>query len=92
MDSIDCVTNEKKHPVYNIDTKACSHKSDHCALKYELTISVHHTQCCSINGPYLGGVHDSTMFQKGKLSDKMKKLSAIGKKAIVDGGYKSQQL
>ena len=90
MDGVDCVTNEKKHPVYNIDTKACSHKSKHCAVKYKLAVSVHHAQCCSINGPHIGGVHDLTMFWKGKLSKKMKYLSTMGKKAIVDGGYKGQ--
>ena len=89
IDGVDCETREIKHKKYNIDQKACSHKFNHCAAKYELAISVFHAQCCSINGPYKGGEHDLSMFCQGKMKDEMKRLSVMGKKAIVDRGYKN---
>jgi hypothetical protein len=90
VDGVDCETREIPHPLFNIDTTACSHKKNHCAAKYELAILVYHAQCCYINGPYKGGEHDLSMFCKGKLSAHMKKISAMGKKAIVDRGYQSK--
>eukprot|EP00957_Ditylum_brightwellii_P177817 13544780-Ditylum_brightwellii.AAC.1 len=54
IDGVDCGTREIQHLSHNIDTKACSHKLNHCAAKYELIISVHHAGGCSINGRYKG--------------------------------------
>ena len=62
IDGVDCQTQEIKHPLYNIDTKASSHKMKRCAAKYELVISVFHARCCYINGSYKGGEHDFSMF------------------------------
>ena len=89
IDGIDCETREIKHEKYNIDRKACSHKFNHCAAKYELALSVFHARCCSINGPYKGGEHDLSMFRQGKMKNEMERLSDMGKKAIVDRGYRS---
>jgi hypothetical protein len=89
IDGVDCLTREIKHPKFNIDKGACSHKFNKCAAKYELAISVHHARCCYINGPYKGGEHDLKMFRQGKMKKKMQDLSKMGKKAIVDSGYRS---
>eukprot|EP00957_Ditylum_brightwellii_P098130 7476736-Ditylum_brightwellii.AAC.1 len=69
IDGVDSGTREIQHPAFDIDTKACSHKLNQCAAKYELAISVHHARCCSVNGLYKGGVHDLTMFHSRKLKE-----------------------
>jgi hypothetical protein len=50
---------EKKHPKYNIDMKACSHKFRACSAKYLIGLSLNEAKCVFIAGLYLGGVLDS---------------------------------
>lgn len=71
-----------KKPYKSQDSKQCSHKMNHTALKYEIAISVFHPKVVWINGPYKGSVHDKTIFQE-KLMGKI----ARGKKVICNGGY-----
>eukprot|EP00957_Ditylum_brightwellii_P023116 1744089-Ditylum_brightwellii.AAC.1 len=91
IDGVDCGTREIQHPSFNIDTKACSHKLNHCAAKYERVISVHHARCCSINGPYKRGVHDLTMFRSGKLKEHLKKMDWARKQLLMED-IKAKQL
>ena len=51
-DGVDFRTWEKKHPLYNIDRKACSHKFKSCAAKYLVVLSIHDARVVMISGPY----------------------------------------
>lgn len=75
---------EPKHPLLNMDKKYCSQKFKHGAVKYEITLSVFHSKCVHIAGPYRGGMHDLDMFRKGGLKAKMKNNRKL---AIADRGY-----
>jgi hypothetical protein len=78
---------EKKHPTRNIDKKFFSKKFNHCAVKYEIAISIFRPSVVWINGPFRGGMHDMPMFRAG-LKAKMKQ-SAPGKMGIGDSGYRT---
>jgi hypothetical protein len=86
-DGIDLQIWEKKHPKYNIDTKACSHKFRACGAKYLIGISLKEAKCVFIAGPsYLAGVPDSeTMIEIG-LQDLLLQHSKV---VMVDRGYHS---
>ena len=85
-DGIDFRTWEKKHPLYNLDRKACSHKFKSCAAKYLIVLSIYSARCVMISGPYIGGVSDLNMFIKSGLMDKLKR---SGKVAMVDKGFRA---
>jgi hypothetical protein len=78
---------EKKHNLLPMDKGYCSHKYRHCAVKYEIAVSIFKSKCVWISGPHRGGKHDITIFREG-LKDKIKQ----GKKLPVDRGYKSSKL
>lgn len=85
VDGTDCATTERQHPCYNQDKKQCSFKHNHCAVKYEIGLAVHTSQCVWVSGPHRGGESDISIFrQEGGLADKIKK----GKKAVADRGYR----
>ena len=62
VDGVDYRTWERKHPTYSKDTKSMSHKFKHGALKYEVAVDVFLSKIVWTNGPFLGGVHDGTIF------------------------------
>jgi hypothetical protein len=84
---VDFKTWEKQHPDFNIDIKFCSHKFKSCAAKYIIVLSVYHSKCLFIEGPFRGGMHDLDMFRTSGL---MKKLKESGKICITDRGFRSR--
>jgi hypothetical protein len=88
IDCIDCKVPEPQHPTMNVDTKYCSVKMKHAALKYELVIAVQEPKVLSISGPFKGGTHDMTVF---RAQTKQKMLEMPDKMLIADGIYKPGQ-
>jgi DDE superfamily endonuclease len=86
VDGIDFRMWERKHPTLPVNTKDCSKKFNHGAVKYELACSIFHAKCVWINGPFRGGKHDMTVFREDGLKAKML-ATAPGKIAIADRGY-----
>jgi hypothetical protein len=85
VDGIDFRMWEKKHPTLPINTKDCSRKFNHGAVKYELAVSIFRPKCVWINGPFRGGKHDMTIFREDGLKAKM--LFTQSKIANADRGY-----
>ena len=83
-DGIDFKIWEKKHPKYNIDTKACSHKFKACGAKYLIGLSLQESKCVFIAGPYLGGVPDSEMMVESGLQDLLLQHNKV---VMVDPGF-----
>ena len=85
-DGVDFKVWEKKHPRYNIDKKACSHKFNSCAAKYLIALSLQESKVVFIAGPYIGGVSDTEMMVHSGLQDLL-----IEKKKLVmvDRGFHS---
>jgi hypothetical protein len=65
-----------------IDKCSHSHKFKHCAVKYEIALSVFQPKCVWISGPHRGGKHDNTIFREG-----LKHKIQPWKKCPVDRGY-----
>lgn len=87
VDGVDFKTHERKHQIYNIDKKAGSKKfGGACAAKYEIACSIWESDVVHVAGPFIGGVHDLSMFREGGLKEKL----APGKKVVVDRGYRSK--
>jgi hypothetical protein len=85
-DGIDFKIWEKKHPKYNIDTKACSHKFKACGAKYLIALSLKEAKCVFFAGPYLGGVSDSETMVESGLQDLLLQHNKV---VMVDRGYHS---
>ena len=74
-DGVDFKKNEDKHPTLPRDNSACSHKMNHGAVKYEVTLAVQRAKCVHIAGPFKGGIHDMEMFRQGGLKEKLLSLN-----------------
>jgi hypothetical protein len=85
IDGTDCKIWEPKHPTMNLDKTYCSQKFKHAGLKYELVMSLLDGRCMWINGPFICGMHDLTVFRQG-LKDVMR--GWRGKMLIGDKAYK----
>jgi hypothetical protein len=86
-DGIDFKIWEKKHPKYNIDTKAFSQKFKACGAKYLIALSLTEAKCVFIAGPYLGGVSDSETMVESGLQDLLLQHNKV---AMLDRGYHSK--
>ena len=64
IDGVDLDANETKHHRFNVDPGYCSHKFNHCAVKYQIVLSVHSPQCYGIFGPKRGGENDKTLLEE----------------------------
>jgi hypothetical protein len=83
-DGIDFKLWERKHPIFNIDRKACSHKFKACAAKYLIGLSMQTSKCVFVAGPYPGGVADKTIMEHSGLQDLLIKHKKV---AMLDRGY-----
>ena len=88
-DGIDFKLWERKHPIFNIDRKACSHKFKACAAKYLIGLSMQKAKCVFIAGPYPGGVGDSTIMEHSGLQDLLLKHNKV---AMLDRGFKTENV
>jgi hypothetical protein len=86
VDATDCKVNEPKHVTMNLDTRYCSPKMNHAALKYELIIAINQPKLLSIVGPKRAGEHDMTVF-RSEVKEKM--LQMPGKKLVGDSLYRA---
>jgi hypothetical protein len=68
-DGIDFKVWEPKHPKYNIDMKACSHKLKACAAKHLIGLSMQKAKCVFLAGPYPGGVGDHQTMKDSRRQD-----------------------
>ena len=95
-DGVDCPIREPSHPTLPRDNKACSHKMNGAAAKYEVTLLTQAAKCVHIAGPFKGGVHDLEMFREGGLKEKLIKLNRTVrgirhvKLCLADRGYRSK--
>ena len=80
-DGTDYRTREKSSNGLNKDPKNCSYKSRHCAVRYEIAISVRTGMPVWLNGPFRGAAGEKTIYKEG-LAKKVKD----GKLVITDGG------
>jgi hypothetical protein len=79
---------EKKHPTKSQNPGECSQKFNHGALKYQITMAVHHSKCVDIYGPCRGAESDKTLLKESGVLDRLKP----NKIMIVDRGYINHQL
>lgn len=82
VDGTDFRTREISNEEFNQVKGNCSHKFRHCALRYEIAISVRTGFVVWINGPFRGAACEKTIYTRG-LAKKIKE----GKLCISDGGY-----
>ena len=88
VDGTDCRIWEKQHDVFPVDTKLCSQKFNHAALKYEIALAIFHNKIVWINGPFKAGEkHDITVFRE----EGLKAIMPEGKIGIFDRGYKTSR-
>ena len=83
-DGVDFRLWERKHPDFNIDKGACSHKFKACAAKYLLALSLTESSCVFMSGPYPGGVSDRLMMEKSGLQDLLLQHNKV---AMLDRGF-----
>jgi hypothetical protein len=69
MDGIDFKKNKDKHPTLPRDNSVCSHKMNHKAVKYEVTLAVQHTKCVYIASAFKGDTHGLDMMRLGGLKE-----------------------
>lgn len=102
VDGTDCRVRERKHATLNQNKKMCSHKFKAAALKYEIAISIHTSNCVWIAGPFRGGKGDLAIYKGVEDEDdeqmQVEELGlppydcledkiVEGKLGIADGGY-----
>jgi hypothetical protein len=87
MDGVDFPMWERQHPLYPVDSKACSHKFKGCGAKYLIALSTFWSKCVFISGPFRGGMSDIDMTRESGLMDK---LQQNGKVCIADRGFWSK--
>ena len=90
VDGVDCRTNERRdHPLYPINTKRCSHKYKHAALRYEIGVAIFHDKIVWVNGPFIAGKTDLTILREGQADGSGSLLDKVqdGKKLVLDRGY-----
>jgi hypothetical protein len=85
-DGIDFKVWERKHALYNIDIKACSHKFRACAAKYLIALSMRQAKCLFVAGPYPGGVSDGDIMVESGLQDLIIQHNKV---VMVDRGFHS---
>lgn len=96
VDGIDCHLRKQKHCTLPRDNKGCSHKFNKYTAKYEIAMAVHRPKCVHIAGPYKGGVHDLTIFDKSGLRQKINNMNKTirsvrhVKLCLADRGYHSK--
>lgn len=78
MDGVHCATHEPQHGRWSKNPEYYSHK-------FKKAGTVFRNRCVSINGPFPASVNDTTIF-KGGIRQKI----PVGRRAIVDNGYKSK--
>ena len=83
IDGVDKRNREQKHDYLSLNTKNCSKKHKHGALKYQLTLATHHQQCVHTFGPVRGGMGDKEMLTRSDILKRLKK----GKLANAERGY-----
>jgi hypothetical protein len=71
IDGTDFKINELEHKTLPRDNRACSHKTQHAAAKYEIALAVHRPKCFHLAGLFFGGTHDLEMFRCGRLKEKI---------------------
>ena len=79
VDGTDCPVFEP----WPFDPKMCSHKTNGPALKYEVAVAISTGFIVWVNGPFKGGVGDSTIF-KNKLKHRLHQDESVE----VDAGYR----
>jgi hypothetical protein len=77
---------ERKHPKYNINMKACSHKVKACAAKYLIGLSMQKAKCVFLAGLYPGGVGDHQTMKDSGLQDLLLQHNKV---AMLNRGFKS---
>jgi hypothetical protein len=87
IDGVDKRKWETKHASLSLNTKNCSQKHNHGALKYQITLAAHRQQCVHIFGPVRGGMGDKEMLSSSEILKRLKK----GKLANTDRGYIDQK-
>ena len=79
-------TYEPKDENFPKNRKAFSYKNHSAGLDYELMLSLYESKCVWMNGPFLAGENDTSIF--GKSGGLAEKLRELGKKVIADNGYR----
>lgn len=83
VDGIHCEIQEPGTGRWSKNPEYYSHKFKRSALSYEVALSVYQNKVVHINGPFTASTPDTTIF-KGGIRNKI----PIGRRAIVDNGYK----
>jgi len=91
IDGVDCWTLEHNHEEHAQDPARHSHKCNKAALRCELGLSLNSNKLIWMNGPHEAGKFSDRKIFRKKLP---KKLKALKKMGIADGGHTScpQQL
>ena len=79
---------EMKHNEFPIDSKACSQKFKHCAIKCMIAMLVFCPKCVFIAGPHKDGVSDLDMHCSSALVAKMAKNEKL---CIINRGFRSKK-
>lgn len=76
-------------PDFRKNTKFFSFKFKHAGVNVEIALDLFQDRAVWINGPFVGSMHDITIFRKGGLREKLKACKTI--KAIADKGYRGEK-
>ena len=85
-DGVDFGAWEVKHATEPKDTGFFTYKHGRCGFKYLISLSVFHSKCAFLDGPFRGGENDLNMFR-----NELKAKIPEGKLVIVDRGFESGQ-
>ena len=86
VDGVDFkVTENRRHPLFPIDTGEYSQKFAHAAFKYEIGIDCFTGKIFWLNGPFRAGMHDRTIYNMG-----LKDIIPEGKMVVCDRVYRSK--
>jgi hypothetical protein len=83
IDGIDMMAWERKYAYLSKDPAFCSHKSNGCAYRYMIAVSVYQSKIVGIYGPYPGSYSEIEIFQE-HIKTKIKQ----GKYGVADKGTK----